>query len=161
MLSPQVAFQMTSMLEDVVDRGTAASARRLGVTFPAAARPARPTISSDAWFVGFSSSLVVGVWVGFDQPRTIAADGFGGRVALPIWADFMRRTARWRPAGEFDRPAGLQDEVLCRISYARPVDGCPIYTEYFKEGDEIPRPAVSRCTADRFDSESRGRCKAG
>jgi membrane carboxypeptidase/penicillin-binding protein len=137
-LSPQVAFQMTTMLEDVIDRGTASAARRLGVTFPAGGKTGTTDDFRDAWFVGFSSSLVVGVWVGFDQPRTIAADGFGGRVALPIWADFMRRTARWRPAGEFDRPAGLQEEVLCRVSYARPVDGCPIYTEYFKDGDEIP-----------------------
>jgi 1A family penicillin-binding protein len=137
-ISPQVAYQMTSMLEDVVDRGTAASARRLGVTFPAGGKTGTTDDFKDAWFVGFSSSLVVGVWVGFDQPRTITADGFGARLALPIWADFMHRTARWRSPEEFERPPGLQEEVLCRVSYARPVDGCPLYTEYFKEGDDIP-----------------------
>ena len=81
----------------------------------------------DAWFVGFSSTIVAGVWVGFDQPETIGADAFGARYALPIWADFMQRAAQ-PPAGGFERPAGLQEEALCAISYLKPVDGCPLYT---------------------------------
>jgi penicillin-binding protein 1A len=137
-LSPAVSYQMVSMLRDVVDRGTGAAARRLGVQAQVAGKTGTTDDFKDAWFVGFSSSMVVGVWVGFDQPRTIAADGFGARVALPIWADFMRRTARLRPSGEFERPAGLHDESLCAESYLRPVDGCPLYTEYFKDGDDVP-----------------------
>jgi hypothetical protein len=50
----------------------------------------------------------------------------------------MRRTARRRPPGSFEIPAGLREEPLCGISYLRPVDGCPIYTEYLKAGDEVP-----------------------
>ena len=50
----------------------------------------------------------------------------------------MRQALRSRPGGEFAVPAGLHDEPLCRISYLRPVEGCPIYTEYFKEGDQVP-----------------------
>ena len=50
----------------------------------------------------------------------------------------MRRAARSRPPAEFAQPAGLHEEQLCRISYLRPVEGCPVYTEYFKEGDRIP-----------------------
>jgi penicillin-binding protein 1A len=137
-LSPAVSFQMVSMLSDVVERGTGTAARRLGVQGPVGGKTGTTDDFKDAWFVGFSSSMVVGVWVGFDQPRTIAADGYGARMALPIWADFMRRSARLRPAGEFERPAGLQDEPLCAESYLKPVDGCPLYTEYFKEGDEVP-----------------------
>jgi membrane carboxypeptidase/penicillin-binding protein len=76
--------------------------------------------------------------VGFDQPETIGREAYGARYALPIWADFMKRAARLRPSGAFERPAGLQDEVLCAITYQKPVDGCPLYTEYFKNGDEIP-----------------------
>ena len=67
-LSPEVAFQMTSMLTDAIDRGTGAPARRLGVRFPAAGKTGSTNDFKDAWFVGFSSSIVVGVWVGFDQP---------------------------------------------------------------------------------------------
>jgi penicillin-binding protein 1A len=80
----------------------------------------------------------VGVWVGFDQPATIAQNAYGARFALPIWADFMRRATRRYPPREFDRPAGLKEEQLCSVSYLRPVDGCPLYTEYFKEGDAVP-----------------------
>ena len=137
-LSPAVSFQMVSMLSDVVERGTGTAARRLGVQGPVGGKTGTTDDFKDAWFVGFSSSMVVGVWVGFDQPRTIASDGYGARMALPIWADFMRRSARLRPAGEFERPAGLLEETLCAESYLKPVDGCPLYTEYLKEGDQVP-----------------------
>jgi penicillin-binding protein 1A len=137
-ISPQVAFQMVTMLEDVMDRGTAAAARRLGVTFPSGGKTGTTDDFKDAWFVGFSPSLVVGVWVGFDQPKTIGRDAYGARFALPIWADFMRRAARVRRPGSFERPAGLQEDALCSVSYLKPVDGCPLYTEYFKDGDDVP-----------------------
>jgi penicillin-binding protein 1A len=137
-LSPQVAFQMVSMLSDVLDRGTAAAARAWGVRFPAGGKTGTTDDFKDAWFVGFSSSIVAGVWVGFDQPRTIGRDAYGARYALPIWADFMRRASRRRSPEAFEQPAGLREEQLCRVSYLRPVEGCPVYTEYFKEGDEIP-----------------------
>ncbi|HXW08351.1 MAG TPA: PBP1A family penicillin-binding protein [Vicinamibacterales bacterium] len=137
-LSPQSAFQMVSMLADVVERGTASGARRLGVSFPVGGKTGTTDDFKDAWFVGFSSSVVVGVWVGFDQPRTIAKDGYGSRLALPIWSDFMRRTTRIRPPEAFEPADGLKDEILCRVSYERPVEGCPTYIEYFKPDDRTP-----------------------
>jgi 1A family penicillin-binding protein len=137
-ISPQIAYQMVSMLTDVIDRGTGAPARRLGVTFPSGGKTGTTNDFKDAWFVGFSSSVVAGVWVGFDQPKTIARDGYGSRYALPIWSDFMRRAARVRRPDAFDRPAGLQEESLCAVSYLRPVDGCPLYSEVFKKGDDVP-----------------------
>jgi penicillin-binding protein 1A len=137
-ISPQTAFQMVSMLADVVGRGTASPARRLGVRFPVGGKTGTTDDFRDAWFVGFSSSMVVGVWVGFDQPRTIVKEGYAARLALPIWSDFMRRTTKLRPAAEFEPPSGLKDEVLCRVSYMRPVEGCPVYTEYFKQDDPVP-----------------------
>jgi penicillin-binding protein 1A len=129
---------MVSMLSDAIDRGTGAPARRLGVRFPVGGKTGTTNDFKDAWFVGFSSSLVAGVWVGFDTPETIGRDGYGSRYALPIWADFMQRAARVRPARVFERPAGLEEEALCAITYVKPVDGCPLYTEYFKEGDDVP-----------------------
>jgi penicillin-binding protein 1A len=137
-IAPAVAFQMVMMLEDAVDRGTGSAARQLGIRFPIGGKTGTTNEFKDAWFVGFSSSVVVGVWVGYDDPQPIGAEGYGGRYALPIWADFMQRAARLRPPLEFERPAGLAEETLCAISYRKPVDGCPIYTEYFKEGDEVP-----------------------
>jgi membrane carboxypeptidase/penicillin-binding protein len=129
---------MVSMLQDVVERGTGATARRLGVRGVVGGKTGSTNDYHDAWFVGFSSSVVVGVWVGFDQPERIRVGGSGARVALPIWADFMRRTARRLPRAAFEPPAGLEPREMCRLSYNRPVDGCPTYIEYFKADDEVP-----------------------
>ena len=137
-LSPQVAFQMLTMLEDVVDRGTGVAARRLGVHGAIGGKTGTTNDYRDAWFVGFNSAVVVGVWAGFDQPERIRAGGTGAQVALPIWADFMRRTADLLPARAFQPPGELRTEELCRVSYLRPVGGCPSYVEYFKDGDEVP-----------------------
>ena len=137
-ISEQTAFQMISILGDVLDRGTAAPARSWGVRFPAGGKTGTTNAFKDAWFVGFSSSIVVGVWVGFDQPKTIASNAYGSRYALPIWSDFMRRAARRRPPQAFEVPAGMREFELCAVSYERPVDGCPTYIEYLKDGDDAP-----------------------
>jgi 1A family penicillin-binding protein len=137
-LTPEVAYQMTSMLRDVIERGTGAPARALGVRGPVAGKTGTTDDYRDAWFVGYSSSVVVGVWVGFDQPASIGRDAYGARVALPIWADFMKRTARQLPASDFPVPPGIHTEELCSVSYLAPVDGCPIYMEVFKAGDTVP-----------------------
>jgi penicillin-binding protein 1A len=127
------------MLEDVVDRGTASPARSLyGVRFPAGGKTGTTDDFKDAWFVGFTSSTVVGVWVGEDQPATIGREGYGARYALPIWSEFIKTAARRRGAKEFAPPEGMREEQLCRVSYLKPVEGCPVYTEYFKEGDDVP-----------------------
>ena len=137
-LTEDVAFQMVTMLEDVVSRGTGASARSYGLSGPIGGKTGSTNDYRDAWFVGFNSSVVVGVWAGFDQPQTIRQGGTGARIALPIWADFMRRVQRLVPARPFDAPADLEPHELCLISYQRPVDGCPTYVEYFKDGDSVP-----------------------
>jgi penicillin-binding protein 1A len=137
-ISPQVAYQMVSLLRDVVDRGTAQSVRSWGLRFPVAGKTGTTNDFKDAWFVGFSSTLVVGVWVGLDQPATIGRDAYGSRLAVPIWADFMRRASRRTAPGEFRVPGGLRRVELCRVSYLLPIDGCQTYTEFLKEGDEEP-----------------------
>ena len=136
--SGPVAFQALSMLRDVVEVGTAASVRSLGVVGPVAGKTGTTDDYRDAWFVGFSSAVVVGVWVGRDQPTPIGDNAYAARVAVPIWADFMRRAAPVLPAREFVAPPGIEIEQLCRVSHLKPVQGCPSYAEYFKEGDEIP-----------------------
>jgi penicillin-binding protein 1A len=137
-VAPETAYQMVSMLADVVDRGTGTAVRQWGIRAPIGGKTGTTDDFKDAWFVGFSSSIVAGVWVGFDQPTTIGRDAYGSKYALPIWSDFMRQALRSRPGEEFVVPSGLRDEPLCRISYLRPVEGCPTYDEYFKEGDQIP-----------------------
>jgi penicillin-binding protein 1A len=137
-ISAESAYQMVSMLGDVMDRGTGAAARQAGLRGPLAGKTGTTDDFKDAWFVGFSSSLVVGVWVGFDQPKTIADDAYGSRYALPIWTDFMRQALRSRPARALPVPSTLREESLCRITYLRPVESCPTYDEYFKERDRVP-----------------------
>jgi len=138
-LPEAVAFQTTSMLRDVIDLGTASSARSLGVRGPAAGKTGTTSEFKDAWFVGFNTSVVAAVWVGLDQPEPIGSEAFGARIALPIWADFMRRVSRTLPGEEFPVPSGLRPVELCRVSYLRPVESCPTYVEFFKEGDDVPR----------------------
>jgi len=137
-LPEPVAFQMVSMLQDVVERGTGAGVRAQGVRGAIGGKTGTTSEYRDAWFVGFNTSVVVGVWVGYDQPHTIAEGASGSRVALPIWSDFMRRAARRLPAVPFVPPEDMRSEQICLISYHRALDGCPSYVEYFKDGDSVP-----------------------
>jgi 1A family penicillin-binding protein len=145
-ISEAIAFQMVSMLGDVVDVGTGAAARSLGVRFPIAGKTGTTDDFKDAWFIGFSSTLVAGVWVGFDQPATIGPDGYGARYALPIWADFMSKTARVRPPEPFRVPTTVHDVRLCRVSHMLPRETCPTYVEYFKHADVMPE---DKCNVHR------------
>jgi membrane carboxypeptidase/penicillin-binding protein len=126
------------MLRDVVDRGTGLPARALGVRGPVGGKTGTTDDYRDGWFVGFSSSVVAGVWVGFDQPASIGREAYGARVALPIWAEFMKRVSSRLPPADFAVPESLRVEDLCSVSYLRPVEGCPVYHEYFKTGDVVP-----------------------
>ena len=139
LLSEEVAFQMTTLMEDVIVRGTGTSVQRWGLRGPVAGKTGSTNEFKDAWFVGYSSRVVVGVWVGFDQPATIARGAFGGRIAAPIWADFMKRSGRALAGGAFEVPATLESAELCRVSFKKPVDGCPLYREYFKPSDSKPK----------------------
>src|SRR5204862_3069846 len=82
--------------------------------------------------------VVAGVWVGLDQPESIAPDAFGARYALPIWADFMSRVARLRKPERFTQPPSVSPVELCRVSHLLPTELCPRYVEYFKAGDVAP-----------------------
>ena len=92
--SPTTSFLMASMLTDVINAGTAYKARADGFTLPAAGKTGTTNDYVDAWFVGFTPSLVAGVWVGFDQPQTIVSGGYGGDLAVPVWADFMKEATK-------------------------------------------------------------------
>jgi penicillin-binding protein 1A len=147
-LSEASAFQMVTMLRDVIDRGTGSSAHALGLRGPAAGKTGTTNDFVDAWFVGFTTSVVVGVWVGFDTPAPIGPEAYGARVALPIWTDFIRRTEDRLPAGDFEVPPGITEVEFCRMSYYRAVSECPAYTEYFKDDDHVPG---EKCPLHRGD----------
>lgn len=100
------AFVMTSLLEGVIDRGTAA--RAASIPWPLAGKTGTVDDFTDAWFVGFDPAVTVGVWVGYDQKRTIYYGADGAGVALPIWMDFMRGYIELAgEPGEFTPPGNI------------------------------------------------------
>ncbi len=118
------AFFMADMLTDVIDHGTAYGARREGFTLPAAGKTGTTNDYVDGWFVGFTPSLVAGVWVGFDKPKTIFRGGYAAQVAVPIWARFMRDATRGDKAEWFERPKDIVGVAVCRVSGKLATDGC-------------------------------------
>lgn len=103
--SPAVAYLVTSALRGVVERGTARGLRGWGVDGPVAGKTGTTNENRDAWFVGYTPDLAVGVWVGFDDGRSLGLSGAG--AALPIFADFVRRAAA-DPVDDFPVPEGVQ-----------------------------------------------------
>ena len=114
-VSEATAFLMASMLSDVINAGTGFRARQNGFALPAAGKTGTTNDYNDAWFVGFTPHLVTGVWVGFDQPQTIASGGYAGELAVPIWAAFMKRATRGDKPDWFERPANVVGLNVCRV----------------------------------------------
>jgi 1A family penicillin-binding protein len=151
-ISESTAFLMSSMLADVINAGTAYRARQTGFTLPAAGKTGTTNDYNDAWFVGFTPHLVTGVWLGFDQPATIIANGYAGELAVPVWASFMKAATKGDKPDWFDRPANIVGANVCRVSGKLPNGGCDhvevvnrdggveirsmIYTEYFVKGTQ-------------------------
>ncbi len=111
-LDPVVAYQITSMAEGVVLRGTATTVNALG--FPLGGKTGTTNDYKDAWFIGFSPDLVVGVWAGFDTPTDMGEGETGGRIAAPVFRDFMREALRETQPTPFRIPAGVR---LVRVDY--------------------------------------------
>jgi len=153
-LDPRVAFQLTSMLEDVVERGTGTAARRgLPASLPVAGKTGTSNDNADVWFVGYTPDLVAGVWLGFDQRQTITRGAFGGTLAAPVWAQFIRAAYQRRPIpAPWPVPPGL---IAVRV---RRQDGRPApndttdatVTEYFLEGTEPTPRAITQRVLDRL-----------
>jgi 1A family penicillin-binding protein len=151
-LSEATAFIITSMMSDVINAGTAWQARRVGFTLPAAGKTGTTNDYRDAWFVGFTPHLVTGVWIGYDMPRTIIANGYAGELAVPLWGRFMAAATRNDKPDRFTMPATVVPVTICRLSGKLPTEGCEsavmfdrdgnptdrsmLYTEYFVRGTE-------------------------
>jgi penicillin-binding protein 1A len=129
---------MVSMLQGAVERGTGSAARAVGK--PVAGKTGTTNDYTDAWFVGFSPDLAVGVYIGFDTPRTLGNRETGGGNAAPIFRDFMAQALADKPATPFRTPPGVR---LVRVNaqtgaLAGPGDG-RVIVEAFRAGTE-PRP---------------------
>ena len=147
-VSPATAFMMASMLSDVVNYGTAYRARQEGFTLPAAGKTGTTNDFVDAWFVGFTPNLITGVWIGFDRPHTIIANGFAGDLAVPLWARFMKTATAGDKPEWYSPPKGIVTAQVCRVSGLLPGEFCDrIITEYFPRGSVPTRT----CQAHGFE----------
>lgn len=95
-IPPQICGEITGVLQQVLDHGTAAASRSLGFNKIAAGKTGTTNDYRDAWFVGYTKSLTCGVWVGLDKPETIIAHGYGSALALPIWVEAMNAASSQR-----------------------------------------------------------------
>lgn len=143
-IDPRIAYQITSLMQGVTTRGTAAKARAIGK--PVAGKTGTTNDSRDAWFIGFSPDLVVGVYVGYDQPKTLGARETGGRVALPGFIDFMTQALKDKPARPFRMPPGIRVVQVDRQTGLPPYPGAQqsgkIIGEVFVVGGSIYKPPL-------------------
>ena len=102
---PETAFIMTNLMQSVVTSGTGGRARAVGR--PVAGKTGTTNDMKDAWFVGFVPQLVAGVWVGYDQERSLGSSGSGGQAAAPIWTEFMQRALSGVPVRHFQSPGNV------------------------------------------------------
>lgn len=130
---PETAGLVNNLLREVTTKGTAAALRSShGFRAPAAGKTGTTNDYKDAWYAGYTSSLTGVVWVGLDKPKTIVEGGYGGSLALPIWANIFKKasslrdpggTARY-PAGDLDPNLVYSRVTLCRLSGKRVTSGC-------------------------------------
>ena len=137
-LDPRDAFQITSMLESVVDDGTGRAVRALGARGPIAGKTGTTNEGTDAWFVGYTPSLVAGVWFGYDTPRSMGVAATGGRFAAPAWADFyMHGWPRGARDEEWLAPPGMVSRVIDAENGLLANEWCPLtQREWFRAGTE-------------------------
>ena len=153
-VSPGATWLTSQVLQKVMEPGgTGQSVSDLGVSFPVAGKTGTTNDYHDAWFVGYSSSLSCGVWVGLDQPERIVDRGYGGRIALPIWADIMRASETLRYP---TMPLPVADDVmtveLCQASGLLASSECRAHGDAYEE--RAPDAMIPRQTCDHRGANS-------
>ncbi|MGB7245032.1 MAG: PBP1A family penicillin-binding protein [Sulfitobacter sp.] len=136
-MDPITAYQLTSMMQGVVQRGTASGTVKLDV--PTAGKTGTTNEAKDVWFVGFTSNIVAGCYIGFDTPRAMGRGATGGGMCGPVFQRFMTEATKKYGGGPFDVPPGGQFIKIDRFTGARLPDeafGEYVVAEYFREGEE-------------------------
>ena len=136
-MDPVTAYQLTSMMRGVVERGTARNAINLPV--PIAGKTGTTNDEKDAWFVGFSSNVVAGCYIGFDTPRPMGRGAGGGRLCAPVFQRFMSEAIKKYGGGDFAVPEQCRFIKIDRFSGARLSDnasGGNVVSECFRDGEE-------------------------
>jgi penicillin-binding protein 1B len=149
-LKPQVSFLMTNIMQDVLNKGTAARARSMGFTATAAGKTGT---SRDGWFAGYTPNLVCVVWVGFDDNSELGLEG--AKSALPIWTAFMKQALALRPelgGDSFPKPDDIVTAEIDPTTGMLATDGCPAHrNEYFIEGTQ-PQESCKEHTGENPES---------
>ncbi|MGH6888712.1 MAG: penicillin-binding protein 1A [Rhizomicrobium sp.] len=154
-LDPRTAYQIVSLLEGVVQRGTGIVVKSVGK--PLAGKTGTTNDSKDTWFVGFSPDLVCGVYVGFDNPRTLGRLEQGATVAAPIFRDFMKEALSDQPATPFRVPPGIDLVPVDAHTGALVAPGTPgAIEEAFKSGTEPGLASAEDASqpAERMDKKT-------
>ncbi|WP_375697818.1 penicillin-binding protein 1A [Pseudophaeobacter sp. TrK17] len=136
-MDPITAYQLSSMMRGVVERGTASSVINLPV--PTAGKTGTTNDSRDVWFVGFTSNIVAGCYMGFDQPRPMGRGAYGGTMCGPVFQQFMKVATEKFGGGPFEVPEGGHFIKIDRYTGARLPDsasGAYVVAEYFRDGAE-------------------------
>ena len=149
-VEPDIAYLITYLLEGVVQRGTGWRVRILNR--PVAGKTGTSDDNKDAWFVGYTPDLVAGVWVGFDDERSLGKFATGAQAAIPIWIEYMTQVMSGRPPRDFPVPPGI---VFAKIDpetglLATPETESPIF-EAFQEGTEPKEASPGRVTVPQDD----------
>jgi penicillin-binding protein 1A len=157
-IDPMTAYQVTSMLEGVAIRGTGAVIwKRVGK--PLAGKTGTTNEEKDAWFIGFSPDLAMGVFIGYDNPQPMGHGETGGELAAPIFADFFKMVLKDKPAVPFRTPPDLLQVRVNRRTGNRTDPNDPdAITEYFKPGTE---PSDGYATAADYSGQERPRGFSG
>ncbi|MCR9151021.1 MAG: PBP1A family penicillin-binding protein [Rhodobacteraceae bacterium] len=135
-MDPITAYQLTSMMQGVMTRGTGAGIR---VPVPVAGKTGTTNDSKDVWFVGYSSNIVAGCYIGYDQPRSLGSGVYGGNTCGPVFQTFMTEAAKKFGGGEFRVPPGGRFIKIDRFTGERLPDdlsGDFVVAEYFREGQD-------------------------
>ena len=135
-ISKETAFLISDVLQDVVRRGTGWRARALGR--PSAGKTGTTNDNLDAWYIGFIPQLLTGVYVGFDQPRSMGLHESGSRAAAPVWVEFMKNAVANLPTQQFPQPPGIVSVKIHQSGRrAGPCDlQDEIQEEHYKTGTE-------------------------
>lgn len=151
-LDAVTAYQLTSMMRGVVERGTAR--RAISLPVPTAGKTGTTNGSKDVWFVGFTSNLVAGCYMGFDNPRPLGRGSFGGTMCAPVFQEFMSQAVETYGGEEFDVPEGGYLVNVNRRSGTRTrASGGGVITEFIRDGDE-PGDGSFAFASNTFDNWS-------
>jgi penicillin-binding protein 1A len=162
-IDPHSAYQMTSMLEGAVNRGTGTIIRKFLSSVPLAGKTGTTNDSKDVWFVGYSPDLVVGVYIGYDNPKPMGKSVTGGQVAAPIFGNFMKMALADKKPVPFRTPPGIKQVWVNKTTGLRASRGeGDAIAEFFKPGEE-PDDGSSFLGFEQavFNNERQGQPRSG